>query len=248
MEEDGLTPEARVDKRTTEILRSVWREMETRLYSKSTSREEFFDANKVKARTLAEREVEESRVKRRQALEDKRSRQVLLDKLVDVNRKQYSKLLALERRELQSQQEQSLVWCKYILLLLETTLADCAAKGVLFHNLDEFAQTMLLRQQANALRTACGLPEYPVVYDALDAAVIVDKMAHSPLLPQGEVSYEEVYALLESKHGNSLKNIPVGLPESLPTVWLGTNCHSTILCYTRPFAVPSRSSLRPSRR
>lgn len=202
---DEVSVEDKVQKRTQDILRNVWREFETRLYSKSTSREEFFDANRDKARALAEKEFDEERVKRRQQLEEKRSRQELLDRLVDVNRKQYSKLLALERKELQSQKEISEVWVKYIYMLLETTVEDCKTKGMLFYNMDEFAQTMQLRAQANELRAKCNLPPYDVVYDPLDAAVIVARLADT--FP-GLADSEDNYALLESKHGNSLKNIP----------------------------------------
>jgi hypothetical protein len=41
---------------------------------------------------------------------------------VELNRKQYQKLLALERKEMQHQKEISDTWVKYIYLLLESTL------------------------------------------------------------------------------------------------------------------------------
>jgi hypothetical protein len=129
---------------------------------------------------------------------------------VDVNRKQYSKLLALERKELQSQKDISDVWVRYLYMLLESTVADCKLKGTLFHNMDEFAQTMLLRTQANLLRAQCSLSSYDVVYDPLDAAVIVAKLSKSF---EGMVeSSEEMYALLEARHGNTIKNVPVQRP------------------------------------
>ena len=112
--------------------------------------------------------------------------------MADLNRKQYSKLLALERKEMlvhfmrsialysiykilfvyflfynipfniflalfhcsfrdtmlssQNQKEISDTWVKYIYLLLEVTLAKCGQEGVLFHNEDEFSQTLILRK------------------------------------------------------------------------------------------------------
>lgn len=203
---DEESAEDKLKKRTDEILKNVWREMESRLYSKSTTKEEFFDANREKAKMLAEKEVEERRIRVLQSLEEKRSKEELLDRLVDVNRKQYAKLMALERKELENQKNISDVWVKYIYMLLESTLASCKSKGVLFHNMDDFAQTMLLREQANALRAQCSLPPYDVVYDPLDAAVIVAKLGNSfeGMLPTSE----EMYPLLESKHGNTLKNVP----------------------------------------
>lgn len=148
------------------------------------------------------------------AQEEKRSRQDLLDRLVDVNRKQYSKLLALERRELQSQKDISAVWVRYIYMLLERTVQDCLKRGALFHNLDEFAQTVLLRAQANALRAECSLSAYDLVYDPLDAAVIVAKLAAD--FPEVVEDSDEMYRLLESKHGNTLKNVPVSGHAVLP--------------------------------
>jgi hypothetical protein len=65
---DELSEEDKIKGRTEDILKNVWREFETRLYSKSTSKVEFFDANREKARTLAEKEFGEDRVRRRQAL------------------------------------------------------------------------------------------------------------------------------------------------------------------------------------
>jgi hypothetical protein len=92
-------------------------------------------------------------------------------------------------------------------MLLEGSIADCKNRGVLFHNQDEFAQTMLLRAQANALRASCGLPPYDVVYDPLDAAVIVGKLGKG--FPGMVESSEEMAELLEGKHGNTLMNVPV---------------------------------------
>lgn len=65
---EELTAEDKIQRRTQAILRNVWREFETRLYSKSTSKEEFLEANKERARALAEKEYSEDRVKRRALL------------------------------------------------------------------------------------------------------------------------------------------------------------------------------------
>lgn len=201
------TLEEQIARRTEDILRGVWREMESRLYSKSTTKQEFFDANREKARALAEKEFDEQRSRRLEVLQEKRSKQELLDKLVEANRKQYSKLIALERKELQNQKEISDVWVRYIFMLLESTIEDCNNKGVLFHNQDEFAQTMLLRNEANALRAKCNLPPYDVVYDPLDASVIVARLGKT--FPGMLDSADEMASLLESKHGNTLINVPV---------------------------------------
>ena len=56
------TDEQRIEKRTNEILKSVWKEFQTRMYTKSTSMSEFFDSNKEKARELAEQEFEEEKL------------------------------------------------------------------------------------------------------------------------------------------------------------------------------------------
>ena len=68
----------------------------------------------------------------------------MADTLLDVNRVQYSKLLALERKEILNQKEISDSWVKYIFLLLEVTMERCQDKNILFHNLDQFQQVMLL--------------------------------------------------------------------------------------------------------
>jgi hypothetical protein len=63
----------------------------------------------------------------------------------DVNRKQYAKLMSLERKEIVNQKEISETWVKFIYLLIETTLSHCKETDKLFHNLDEYSQTLLLR-------------------------------------------------------------------------------------------------------
>lgn len=82
--------------------------------------------------------------------------------MMDVNRKQYAKLLALERKEMLNQKEISDTWVKFIYLLIESTLNSCKESGKLFYNIDEYAQTLLLRDQANMLRAQCNLPPYEV--------------------------------------------------------------------------------------
>ena len=67
----------------------------------------------------------------------------MADTLLDVNRVQYSKLLALERKEILNQKEISDSWVKYVFLLLEMTMQHCQDKNILFHNLDEFQQVSM---------------------------------------------------------------------------------------------------------
>ena len=144
----------------------------------------------------------------------------IVDNLADRARKQYSKLLALERKEMQNQKEISDTWVKYIYLLLEVTMAHCKEKNILFHNEDQFSQTLLLREKANELRALCNLPPYSVIYDPLDAAAIVSFLsagestaAKSSVLgatldvPLADV--EQVMVALNMKHSKLLKSIPV---------------------------------------
>ena len=181
MEEEGPTYQERIKTRTEEILQNVWKEYNVRMYTKSTSKSEFFDNNRRKAITLALSEFADEKAARKSTVESKQAQQRMLTLLADVNRKQYSKLLALERKEMANQKVISDTWVKYIYLLIESTLRACESDGVLFNNMDEFAQTMTLRRQANLLRAECGLDEYDVVYDPLDATVIVDKLSSSAL-------------------------------------------------------------------
>jgi hypothetical protein len=134
----------------------------------------------------------------------------MLDRLVDVNRKQYNKLLTLERKEMQNQKDISDTWVKYIYLLLESTMRSCKQKDVLFHNMDQFGQTVLLREIANGLRAQCSLPPFDVVYDPLDASVIVDKMADSELGREinlgGDI--DTIMAALASKYEALMTSLP----------------------------------------
>ena len=55
------TDEEKIVARTDEILKGVWREFETRMYAKSTSKGEFYDTNRATARELAEKELAEAK-------------------------------------------------------------------------------------------------------------------------------------------------------------------------------------------
>jgi hypothetical protein len=207
-EEKGPTYEEKLEVRTKEILQNVWVEFDARMYARSTSKLEFFNKNREKACALAKAEFEAERSRRSEAVATKREKQSMLAKMVDVNRKQYSKLLALERKEMANQKVISDIWVKYIYLLIESTLRTCERDGVLFNNLDGFAQTLTLRKQANALRAECGLPAYDVVYDPLDASAIVEKMVESPLGQElGLQDGGGVMAALSAKHHDMLLNV-----------------------------------------
>lgn len=151
---------------------------------------------------------------------DKKAQLDIVDNLADQTRKQYQKLLALERKEIQNQKEISDTWVKYIYLLLEVTMSHCKEKNILFHNEDQFSQTLLLREKANDLRALCGLQPYSVVYDPLDASAIVSFLANGESaaakssvlgvtldVPLDDV--EQVMVALNMKHSKLLKSIPV---------------------------------------
>ena len=164
---------------------------------------------------LASKEIAEAKEKRRLLVEDKRAQDNVIDNMADINRKQYSKLLALERKEMQNQKDISNTWVKYIYLLLEVTLAKCKEKNILFHNEDEFSQTIILRKYANELRAVTGLPPYDVIYDPLDASAIVDFVLSGKVdvlgVPVSEVllsSAEEVLKIMNEMHGSTLRNVP----------------------------------------
>jgi len=204
-----VTDEEKVKARADEILKAVWQEYDTRMYAKSTAKGDFYDQNRPMAIELATKELDEEKARKQETEEEKAAQQRLMDQVVEVSRKQYAKLLTLERKEMQNQKEISDTWVKYIYLLLESLLARCKETGTLFHNVDEYAQTLMLRQQANALRAECQLPPYEVIYDPLDASVVVAKLAVSPLGQQLGLSRtgDEVAAELTAKHGNTLKTI-----------------------------------------
>ena len=140
-----------------------------------------------------------------------RTEQQLLDQYTEGNRRQYARLLNMERREMLNQKEISDSWVKYIYLLLESTMRHCTEKDVLFYNLDEFGQTMLLRDQANKLRKEVNIRPFEVIYDPLDASVIVNKITSTPLGEELGLykPAEELSLILEEKYGKLLKSVPV---------------------------------------
>lgn len=207
--EEVLTEEALIAKRTEGILQSVWVEIDTRMYAKSTTKTEFFDANRVMARGLAEKEFEEEKAKQELMKDDEARRMEVLERLADVNRKQYSKLLTFERKEMQNQKEISDTWVKYIYLLLEVTMKHCSDNNILFYNLDEYSQTLLLRQKANDLRKQCNLLPYEVIYDPLDASVIIKRLSLEPIgVEYGLTSTaDELVTKLNNKYSKILKSV-----------------------------------------
>ena len=100
-------------------------------------------------------------------------KELLYNTIIDVNRKQYAKLMTLERKEMINQKEISDTWVKFVFLLLESTLQHCQENEKLFHNMDEYAQTLLLRQQANMLRSQCNLPSYEVGNHHLSICLLI---------------------------------------------------------------------------
>ncbi len=203
------TDEMKISKRTDEILQSVWREFQTRMYAKSTSKSVFFESNKEMARELAQNEFDEKKQNLNTDLMEEKQKQEVLDKIVDANRRQYAKLLSLERKEMQSQKEISDTWVKYIYILLESTMDNCRKENILFHNLDEYTQTLLLRNVSNSLRKQCNLAPYEVVYDPLDASVIVDKISALPSSVDMIInrSIDDVLNSLYTKYGSLLKSV-----------------------------------------
>eukprot|EP01038_Epipyxis_sp_PR26KG_P012491 gene12491-16757_t len=201
--------------RTKEILQSVWIEYDMRMFTKSTSKKEFFANNMEKAKELATQELQVKKEKDVQIQLEKQAQELMIDRVTDVARKQYSKLLSLEKKEMQNQKDISDVWMKYIYILLENTMKDCKNNNILFHNLDEFEQTLLLRKKANELRHEFGLPHYEVIYDSLDASVIVDKVMKDSdkvtslglVGANGVLTGEEVGEILSSKYGQELRSI-----------------------------------------
>ena len=75
----------------------------------------------------------------------------------------------------------------------------------------EFGQTILLREQANKLRAACSIEPYEVIYDPLDASVIVPYWTTQPLGKELGLDRpaEELLPVLEEKYGKLLKSVPV---------------------------------------
>lgn len=136
---------------------------------------------------------------------------MMVDQVAELERKQYAKLLNLEKKEISNQKVISDTWVRYIYLLLEVTMDKCTEEKVLFHNLDEFQQTILLRKVANELRFKCRLPPYEVIYDPLDASEIVERLSVDPFgVDYGlTLSIEEVVKLLNDKYEDTLKSVSV---------------------------------------
>jgi hypothetical protein len=207
-EEEEPSDEEKIEERARDILQSVWREMDARMYTKSTTKLEFFGTNREMAMDLARTELKEEQVREVEAQREEETKRMVREKMSDVKRQQYAKLLSLERAEMENQKEISDIWVKYIFLLIETTLLRCEEEGLLFHNMDEFAQTMLLRKRANELREACGLSPYDVVYDPLDASVIVKQMQAEPIGKElGLDDAASVANLLNQRHESLLQNV-----------------------------------------
>jgi hypothetical protein len=282
--EQEQTEEMLINIRTQEILISVWTEMDTRMYTKSTSRKQFFDENLERANKLATKEVLEQReVEKTNNVRnkytyihiyiytyihlyiytyihlyiytyihiytyiyiyiythtfqlprfiyvsanptsfctsflylffssppqlEKTAASLLFDRLAEAEKIQYTKLYNLEVREISTQKEISDTWVRFIYLLLETTMAHCKETGLLFHNLDEFQQSLLLRAKANDLRAMCGIPAYDVVYDPLDASAIVKQLTDMPIgLASGLTEpSDQLVAQLNIKYGKLLSN------------------------------------------
>jgi len=206
--EEEVTEEMLIVARKEEILKTVWLEMSNRMYTKSTSKMTFWDLNSDRALALATKEVQESNQIQKTKELEATAAALLFDKLADIERKQYAKLYSLEKREMATQRQVSDTWVRYVYLLMETTMAQCAETGALFHNLDEFQQSLMLRQKANELRALCNIPPYDVVYDPLDASAIVAQLSGTPmgLKAGGADTVEEVVAALNSKYGKTLRS------------------------------------------
>lgn len=185
--------------------------MNSRMYAKSTSKLEFFNKNVEMATKLAQDEIEAQKQTQEEIDLEKEATTRMYDKIEEIGRKQYSKLLSLERQEIQSQKAVSNTWVKYVYLLLSVTTKHCKDTGILFNNMDEYQQTLLLRSKANELRAMVNLPSYQVIYDPLDASVIVQKLASLPidqetkdLLSQED---DEILASMSKSYGKLLLSV-----------------------------------------
>ena len=134
-----------------------------------------------------------------------------VDGVVEAERKQFAKLLALEHKELRNQKQMSDAWIKYIYLLLNITMDQCKRNDILFSDLDEFQQTLLLRSSANELRAMCNIPAYSAIYDPLDAAQIVARQSTQPMGKQFRLNdpAEEVAQRLHTSFSGPLKSVAV---------------------------------------
>lgn len=136
----------------------------------------------------------------------------MTDQVAELERKQYAKLLALERREMLNQKQISDTWVRYIYALLEVTCAHCAGDKVRFEDLGVPQQSLLLRAKANELRARFHLPPYEAIYDPLDASAIVQQLTADPVLREelqfGDTT-EEVAQRLSAKYNVLLDTVPV---------------------------------------
>lgn len=201
-----------VKERAAAILEEVLYQYQYRMVAHKIDQNTFEENNLEKARALATQEFREERERKISKELEKRANQEARDKALELQQQQYSRLLAIEKKEILSQQQISDVWVKYLYLLLGQVMEDCATKDILFHNLDEFQQTLQLREKANQLRAQCRLPKYDVVYDPLDAQHIVATLSQDAAVAEKFLlnkPADTVYPLLQEKYGRLLKNVAV---------------------------------------
>jgi hypothetical protein len=135
-----------------------------------------------------------------------------MDRLLALRQSQYARLLQIEEQELLREQQEAAIWMKYMYLLLEFTMKNCEEQDILFPNLDVYEQTMFLREVANALRSASGLPEAETIYEPLDAEIIIatlQRSQYAELMMELESDLEEVAKMLQDKYGEILQSVPV---------------------------------------
>jgi hypothetical protein len=133
-----------------------------------------------------------------------------VDEVAELERKQFAKLLALERKQLLHQKHVSDTWVRYLYLLLEHTNAHCAREQVDFRSLSGPEQSKMLQDAANSLRAKCGLPSCDVVCEPADAELIVSRLAAQD--PATNMSPVEALAVkLQDKYGSLLQTVPVSI-------------------------------------
>lgn len=88
------------------------------MITKTTSREEFAVKNREKATELARQEIEAEKARKEKIRLEKQAELAVVDRVLEAQQRQYNKLMALERKEMQNQKEISDIWVKYIYLLL----------------------------------------------------------------------------------------------------------------------------------
>lgn len=93
-------------------------------------------------------------------------------------------------------------------------MSYCEENQILFYNMDEYEQTKVLRTVANELRRMVKLPEYPVIYDPLDASYIINNLPADSIYYQKynlNRNADDISIILNEKYGNLLKSLPVSL-------------------------------------